>query len=73
MTTITPRALNEKSAAEYLSVSTSYLRQARMFARGNSKNLNIKTPGPPFINIGRKIVYLVDDLDAWLESLREVA
>ncbi len=31
----------------------------------NGKRQN-RTPGPPFLKIGRKVLYLADDLDAWL-------
>jgi len=29
-----------------------------------------RTPGPPFIKIGRSVRYLVSDLDEWLEQHR---
>lgn len=57
------RALSEIEASEYISMSRSFLRQARM--EGNREN---RTPAPPFIKIGRSVRYLKDDLDAWLES-----
>jgi len=55
------RLLTEKQAAPYIGMSRSFLRQSRM----NGKRQN-RTPGPPFLKIGRKVLYLVDDLDAWL-------
>jgi len=61
--TITPRLLSEKEASQYICMSRSFLRQARM--DGNREN---RTPAPPFIKIGRAVRYLRDDLDAWLES-----
>lgn len=61
--TITPRLLSEKEASQYICMSRSYLRQARM--DGNREN---RTPAPPFIKIGRAVRYLREDLDAWLES-----
>jgi hypothetical protein len=42
-------------------MSRSFLRQSRM----NGKRQN-RTAGPPFLKIGRKVLYLADDLDAWL-------
>ena len=53
--------LTEKQAAPYIGMSRSFLRQSRM----NGKRQN-RTPGPPFLKIGRKVLYLADDLDAWL-------
>ena len=55
------RFLTEKQAAPYIGMSRSFLRQSRM----NGKRQN-RTPGPPFLKIGRKVLYLADDLDAWL-------
>ena len=59
------RGLSEAEAADYIGMSRSFLRQARM----DGKRLN-RTPGPPFTKIGRKVLYLRDDLDAWLEAHR---
>ena len=55
------RLLTEKQAAPYIGMSRSFLRQSRM----NGKRQN-RTAGPPFLKIGRKVLYLADDLDAWL-------
>ncbi len=55
------RLLTEKQAAPYIGMSRSFLRQSRM----NGKRQN-RTPGPPFLKIGRKVLYLVEDLDTWL-------
>ena len=60
---IQPRLLSEKEASQYICMSRSFLRQARM--DGNREN---RTPAPPFIKIGRAVRYLREDLDAWLES-----
>jgi len=57
------RAFSEIEASHYISMSRSFLRQARM--EGNREN---RTPAPPFIKIGRSVRYIKDDLDAWLES-----
>jgi predicted DNA-binding transcriptional regulator AlpA len=60
---IKSRVLSEKEASQYICMSRSFLRQARM--DGNREN---RTPAPPFIKIGRAVRYLREDLDAWLES-----
>ena len=59
--TLRHRLLTEKQAAPYIGMSCSFLRQSRM----NGKRQN-RTPGPPFLKIGRKVLYLAEDLDAWL-------
>jgi hypothetical protein len=59
------RGYTEAQAAEYIGMSRSFLRQARM-----NGDLDNRTPGPPYIRIGRSIRYLLDDLDAWLEEFR---
>jgi len=58
---IRPRLLTEKQAAPYIGMPRSFLRQSRMNGRRQHR-----TPGPPFLKIGRKVLYLADDLDAWL-------
>jgi len=59
------RAMGEPAAAAYIGMSRSFLRQDRMNgARDN------RAEGPRFVRIGRRIRYLKDDLDAWLESNR---
>lgn len=62
-TELEPRALNEAQAARYIAMSRSFLRKARM-------NGHRHTPAPPYCRIGRKILYLRADLDAWLERHR---
>jgi predicted DNA-binding transcriptional regulator AlpA len=57
--------INERDAAAYIGMSTSYLRISRM--RGGTKC----TDAPPFIRIGHAVRYLPRDLDAWLESRRQ--
>jgi hypothetical protein len=57
--------LTESAAAEYIGMSTAYLRISRM--RGTTKC----TSAPPFVRIGKAIRYLPRDLDAWLESRRQ--
>ncbi len=58
-------ALTEKEAACYINMSESYLRKARM--DGDLRN---RTPGPPFVKIGRAVRYLKHDLDQWLAEHR---
>lgn len=53
--------LTEKEAAEYISMSRSFLRQDRM----NGFRIS-RTPGPKFLKLGRSIRYLKEDLDSWL-------
>jgi len=59
------KAVNEKVAARYIGMSVPFLRQSRMGdAREN------RTPGPPYLKLGRSIRYLIEDLDAWLTAHR---
>ncbi len=60
-----PQALSETEAARYVGMSQSYLRKARM-----EGNRDRHTPAPPFLRIGRKILYLRGDLDQWLRHHR---
>lgn len=62
------RGLNEVEASVYLGVSRSSLRQGRM--DGERQN---RMPSPPFVKAGRRVIYLRDDLDAWLERHRHQA
>lgn len=58
------RSLTEAEAAEYIGMSRSYLRQARMTGA-----LQKRTPPPKHIKVGLKSIrYLLDDLDQWLEG-----
>jgi hypothetical protein len=57
--------IDERAAAEYIGMSSSFLRLSRM--RGATKCLT----APPFIRIGKAVRYLPRDLDAWLESRRQ--
>lgn len=58
---LTHRLMTEKQAAPYIGMSRSFLRQSRMNGRRQNR-----TPGPPFLKIGRKVLYLAEDLDTWL-------
>lgn len=59
------RGMTEEQAAVYLGVSTSTLRHSRCEGLREGR-----MPPPPFVRLGRKIVYLRDDLDAWLAQHR---
>ena len=59
-------ALTEQQAAQYLSMSRSFLRQGRM--NGDGEN---RTPTPPYYKIGRSVRYKISDLDTWLEQFRQ--
>lgn len=54
---------SEKEAAEYLSMSRSYLRQDRM----NGK-VGKRTPGPKYCRFGKMIRYTQEALDRWIET-----
>ena len=62
------RCMTEIETADYLGVSRSTLRQGRM--NGPREN-RIMTP--PFVKAGRKVIYLRDHLDTWLEDNRQAA
>ena len=59
-TPIEPRGLNTAAAARYLGLSTSFLEKARLN--------QTKTPGPPFRRKGKRILYLRNELDSYLEA-----
>lgn len=59
------RGYSEEEAAYYLGLSRASLRQGRMEGRRGNR-----LPPPPFVKLGRKILYLKDDLDRWLEENR---
>jgi len=60
---IPARLLDTKSAAAYLSVSAEYLKRAR--TTGSSENGG---KSPKFIKIGRSVKYLLEDLNAFIDS-----
>ena len=60
------RTLSDLDAAQYLGVSASFLRQARCY--GNRPG---RTPGPPYVKIGRSVRYLIEDLDRYVESCKQ--
>ena len=61
-------ALSEREASLFLGLSESILRKSRM--NGRRENY---LPPPPYIRIGRRVVYLVDDLRSYLEQHRAPA
>jgi hypothetical protein len=64
-TALDNRAVDEEGAAVYTTVSISSLRKGRM--EGQRVN---HMPPPPYVRLGRRVVYLLDDLDRWLEANR---
>lgn len=62
------RAYTEKDASLYVELSTSTLRQGRCHGKREGK-----TPVPKHIKIGRAVRYLKEDLDAFLDSMRDLA
>ncbi len=59
-TQIEPRGLNTAAAARYLGLSTSFLEKARIN--------QTTTPGPKFRRKGKRVLYLRNELDAYLEA-----
>lgn len=58
--TANPRGFNTRNAAAYIGWSESFLRRARI---GKTK-----TPGPRFKKHGKRVTYLREDLDEFLEQ-----
>lgn len=61
---IVSRGFNEMQAAKYIGMSVSFLRKDRM-----NGTLEGRTPGPRWGKVGKRVVYLKDDLDFWLEHI----
>ena len=57
--------LSEAEASFYLGVSRPFLAKSRM-----DGDIPGRTPGPPFLKIGRMIRYHIDDLNEWIASYR---
>lgn len=55
--------LTERDTAMYLGVSRSFLAQARM-----NGTVRKRTPGPPYIRLGRTIRYKQCDLEEWIDQ-----
>lgn len=53
------RLLSEPETARYISMSRAFLRQSRM-----DGNRHGRTPGPPWVKLGRAVRYDIHDLDA---------
>ncbi len=62
---IVPRTLTESEAATYLGISRITLRQGRCDGRKANR-----MPPPPYLKVGRKILYLKSDLDDYLLMFR---
>ena len=54
------RGFNTRSAARYIDFSEGFLRKAR---RGKTK-----VPGPNYRRIGNRVIYLREELDAFLDQ-----
>ncbi len=61
------RGFSEKDAAQYLGMSRSFLSKARM-----NGYLHNHIPAPKFSKAGRKVLYLREDLDSWLEQFQKL-
>jgi hypothetical protein len=53
------RLTNVKVAADYAKLSVSFLNKARCTG-----------DGPPFIKLGKRVIYDLDDLDRWIDQGR---
>ena len=62
--TTSTRALDTAAAAHYIGMSEGYLESAR-------SNGGAEVNAPPHLKIGKRVLYLRDDLDAWLEHCRD--
>lgn len=62
---VRPRCMDEENAAVYVGMSVSFLQKARCIGATGGR-----TPGPKFKKIGKRIVYDIADLDAWLDSFK---
>jgi hypothetical protein len=59
------RLLTEQEAAEYISLSRSFLRQGRIYGHREGH-----IPPPRHIQLGRAVRYDIQDLDEWIEEFR---
>jgi hypothetical protein len=62
---IDPAAMDEVNAANYCGLSIGFLRRARQTDPGPRR-----APGPPFIRVGSRVLYLKEDLDTYLRAHR---
>jgi hypothetical protein len=63
---ILKRAFTEGEAAHYIELAAATLRQGRCHGKREGH-----TPVPKHIKIGRSVRYLKEDLDAFLDEMRE--
>jgi hypothetical protein len=63
-----PLLLSEKQAAKKAGLSLSYLRKSR--CEGTIGN---RTPAPPFVRIGGRVLYPEEDLRLWVKALERRA
>ncbi|MDR1021234.1 MAG: hypothetical protein LBL73_10790 [Synergistaceae bacterium] len=59
-----PLLLNEKLAAKQLGLSLSFLRKSRC-----EGTVGGRTPAPPFVRIGGRVMYPAEDLRMWVKDL----
>lgn len=52
--------ITEKAAAEYIGISRTHL-----------ANLRKANEGPSYFQLGKRILYTVEDVDAWLDSRKQ--
>jgi hypothetical protein len=63
------RAFSTAEAATYLGRPVSFLRHSRMKGTTGTTGTRAKSvPGPKYIKQGNRCFYLLEDLDAWLDS-----
>ena len=58
-----PRGLSEIEAANYIGMSASFLRKDRMYGVRPGR-----TPGPSWVKVGKRIIYLREGSDVCLEK-----
>jgi len=61
------RGLNTRDAAQYIGISFATLRKMRLEDYQHLKEEK-SIEGPKWLKIGKRIVYLRDELDRWLDS-----
>ncbi|MCC6491343.1 MAG: helix-turn-helix domain-containing protein [Candidatus Hydrogenedentes bacterium] len=62
------KLISETEACRYLGCSRSFLARGRMEGRREGR-----TPGPPYVKIGRAVRYDLADLDTWVaEHKRQI-
>jgi len=58
----TKQRVKEPEASKFTGMSVAWLRLKRMYGQKG---------GPPFIRVGRSILYDVHDLEAWLQKHKD--